>query len=407
MAKVLTTVFLVLVPIFAALSPAPTRVVASAPPSATRDPAMGLPWHESLDSAIDEAQATGKPILSLRMLGRLDEELSCANSRFFRTALYSNEQLRAEMTDGFVLHWKSVRPVPVLTIDYGDGRRIVRTVTGNSVHLVLDERGRAVDAIPGLVGPEAFRRTLQSGARIARETAGLADIPRSEALVRHHESELEELRRVQADDIARGGLVEAGESPVADAAFLESAVERFRYGSAREWMGRTADRTGSGWATRRGWLSGLRSGKKRRTEMDMRAFSIPDAGSVLSSPVWERLATLHADDARLDEASREELARVHATNPVVQAHGNRSNLLRDTVRGFEAALALDTILSERLLHPVVRQWLIEEPAQLADPEALTARIYDDLFATAHDDRWLGLAEPDAYLAIDYEAIVTE
>lgn len=44
-------------------------------------------WHRDLGAAKAVAAASGKPILSLRMLGRLDEELSCANSRFFRVVL--------------------------------------------------------------------------------------------------------------------------------------------------------------------------------------------------------------------------------------------------------------------------------------------------------------------------------
>src|SRR5262249_5911580 len=95
-------------------------------------------WHASFDDAKTEAQRTGKPILSLRLLGKLDEELSCANSRFFRTTLYANKEVSDFLRDHFVLHWKSVRPVPHITIDFGDGRKMDRTITGNSIHYVLD-----------------------------------------------------------------------------------------------------------------------------------------------------------------------------------------------------------------------------------------------------------------------------
>src|SRR5215204_5481362 len=37
-------------------------------------------WYTDLEAAKAAARATGKPILSLRLLGRLDEEFSCANS---------------------------------------------------------------------------------------------------------------------------------------------------------------------------------------------------------------------------------------------------------------------------------------------------------------------------------------
>ena len=100
-----------------------------------------LYWYTDLDAARAEAKATGKPILSLRMLGRLDEDLSCANSRFFRTILYPDPAISKLLRDKFILHWSSERAVPRVTIDFGDGRTIERTVTGNSIHYVLDASG--------------------------------------------------------------------------------------------------------------------------------------------------------------------------------------------------------------------------------------------------------------------------
>jgi len=116
----------------------------------------GLHWYANLDSAITKARATKRPILSLRLLGRLDDELSCANSRFFKKLLYPQRQINELLREQFVLHWQSVRPVPIVTIDFGDGRRIRKTLTGNSVHVVLDPDGRPVDALPGLFSPNVF-----------------------------------------------------------------------------------------------------------------------------------------------------------------------------------------------------------------------------------------------------------
>ncbi len=53
----------------------------------------GLYWYTDFAKAQDAARATNKPILSLRLLGKLSEEFSCANSRFFRTVLYSNQEV--------------------------------------------------------------------------------------------------------------------------------------------------------------------------------------------------------------------------------------------------------------------------------------------------------------------------
>ncbi len=136
-----------------------------------------LYWFTELDAAIAEAARTGKPILSLRLLGRLDQELSCANSRFFRKLLYPDPQINQLLRERFVLHWESVRPVPLVTIDFGDGRRIERTLTGNSVHVVLDSRGRAVDALPGLFDKPTFLALLsQSLGFAAADRAELAHL---------------------------------------------------------------------------------------------------------------------------------------------------------------------------------------------------------------------------------------
>lgn len=123
-------------------------------------PGLELPWFSDLASAIAEARRTNRPILSLRLLGRLDEELTCANSRFFRKFLYVDPTIHRMLRDHFVLHWQSLRPVPRVTIDFGGGRRITKTITGNSAHLVLDPYGRVVDALPGLFTREVFGQLL-------------------------------------------------------------------------------------------------------------------------------------------------------------------------------------------------------------------------------------------------------
>lgn len=102
----------------------------------------GLYWFTDLERAEAEARRTGRPILSLRLLGRLDEQYSCANSRFFRALIYSDPRVKERLRDGFVLHWEPVRDTaPRITIDLGHGKVIERTITGNSAHLLLDAEG--------------------------------------------------------------------------------------------------------------------------------------------------------------------------------------------------------------------------------------------------------------------------
>lgn len=153
--------------------------------------ASRLYWFTDFEKAKAEAQATGKPILSLRLLGKLNEEFSCANSRLFRTVLYANAAVSERLRNDFVLHWESVRPVPRITIDFGDGRKLERTITGNSVHCILDRDGRVVDALPGLYDATVFLDRLAVAEKIARECGGKTDRERATILAIFHQGSLD------------------------------------------------------------------------------------------------------------------------------------------------------------------------------------------------------------------------
>ena len=131
-----------------------------------------LDWHTDIHSAIRDASSRARPILSLRLLGRLDEELSCANSRYFRTLLYPEPHVQRVLRDEFVLHWQSLRPVPKVTLDFGNGRTLVRTLTGNSLHAVLRSDGTPVDAVLGLLSADAFVDALRRAGPIAQTSDG-------------------------------------------------------------------------------------------------------------------------------------------------------------------------------------------------------------------------------------------
>jgi len=99
-----------------------------------------------------------------------------------RKLLYPDPQINQVLRRDFVLHWQSVRPVPKITIDFGDGQRIERTLTGNSVHVVLDARGRPADALPGLFAREVFLEQLAQARAFA--LADRRDLPALHGRVR-------------------------------------------------------------------------------------------------------------------------------------------------------------------------------------------------------------------------------
>src|SRR5947207_12152515 len=141
-------------------------------------------------------------MLSLRLIATLDDELSCANSRFFRTTLYANTQVSTYLRDHFILHWKSVRPVPKVTIDFGDGRKIERTITGNSIHYVLDSDGRIIDALPGLYGAEPFLAGLQQAESTAIQCATSSATARNRLLHDYHCARVAALESDWSRDLA-------------------------------------------------------------------------------------------------------------------------------------------------------------------------------------------------------------
>jgi hypothetical protein len=73
------------------------------------------------------------------------------------------------MREKFIMYWSSERPVPIVTVDFGDGRTMKRTVTGNSIHYVLDENGRPLDALPGLYSATEFTKRLQESLALFAE----------------------------------------------------------------------------------------------------------------------------------------------------------------------------------------------------------------------------------------------
>lgn len=343
-----------------------------------------LYWYTDLDAARAAAAAAGKPILSLRLLGRLTDEYSCANSRFFRTALYSNQAVSDYLRDHYILHWQSVRPVPRVTVDFGDGRTLCRTLTGNSAHYVLDAEGRPLDALPGLYGPKSFAAWLETSRDLALWLAKVAPPQRAAWLASHHGEQLATLEQSLRNDLARF----APELLADPAAAQETGpAEPQQFPIALQ----AGKRAVSKFAAEAPLLAPFTPGDAALADQDDR--------------LWRQIAAERAADAALDESSREVIRRENP-HPTALAAGELSTskrLVEDPVlrlvRSFEQTIALDEVKNEYLLHRQIHRWYVagEVPEQL-DP--LNDRVYAELFLTPAADPWLGLAPPDAYTALD-------
>ncbi|HEY8074435.1 MAG TPA: hypothetical protein VIF62_10000 [Labilithrix sp.] len=351
--------------------------------------AARLYWYTDIAEAEKVARASGRPILSLRLLGQLDDELSCANSRFFRTALYPNREVNALLRDKFVLHWSTERPAPVVTIDFRDGRIVRRTVTGNSLHYVMDSDGRIVDAIPGLLGPRAFVRVVSAAGEIARTTRDLSAVERRDRLAAWHASALADLRASWSRDTA--GVP----------ALARTALPGDRFASV---LARAEKAPPSA------FVAMPVAATKAVVERPILAKTMAPPSSApveLGADVpWTSLAPAHATECRLDVASvalvREKQPR-NWSDASAMGRPLDDGELAQLVATFESSMAIDTVKNEYLLHAIVHQWLRDD-ADLSFT-TLDDRVYTQLFKTPAGDPWLGLVPPTAFSALQDDGIV--
>jgi hypothetical protein len=350
--------------------------------------AAHLYWYTDLDEAIRVARAQHKPILSLRLLGNLDEELSCANSRYFRTALYPNARIGALLRQGFVLHWESERPAPRITIDFGDGRKMERTLTGNSVHYVLDDEGHPIDALPGLYGPEAFVRGLVAAHEAALGAMRLEGEERQAYVRAWHERAIAVVEAAWAAEVAALGAPGVPLPAVIESPDLSPKGNPFPSAAAAAPMAMAK------MAPERPVVAALQGG-------------VPNLPVPGGPELWSRVLARHTADARLDAQSRALMRRKIALE--LDPSGSRLVPLDDAVfarrlASFEAVLTEDTVRNELTMHRTVHAWLgrRDAPATLA---ALNKGVYASLFLTPRGDPWLGLLAGDAYTAIENEGLV--
>ena len=75
--------------------------------------------------------------------------------------LFSNDKIARLVNDDFEPAWQSVRPVPLVTIDFGNGHKATRTLHGNIATYVCSPAGHVVDVLPGLYSPDVFLQRLK------------------------------------------------------------------------------------------------------------------------------------------------------------------------------------------------------------------------------------------------------
>jgi hypothetical protein len=350
-----------------------------------------LYWHTDLASAKAAARAEGRPILHLRMLGSLEEDLSCANSRLFRATLYANQELSGFLREQFVLYWSSERPVPRVTIDYGDGRTLERTTGGNSAHYVLDEDGNVLDVLPGLYAPLAFRHELEDSLALAARVRDKSGSERASLIAEYHQQLVSAAERNwtaftrtvawsramrQLPAQTRSDLAAAQRATVTKMAVEVRDLRVFAKEVAPEAIPEDQVETWAAAGRALYWLDGVKQTAPARS-------------------IQSRVTVL-------DDASRALVVRLHNAGPSQLRTSDEG--LGALIAHLEQTIVADTALNQLRLRPQISREIILRGGGFDFP-TLNSWIYAQVFRTPREDAWLGLLQRDVFTGLPGDGVV--
>jgi hypothetical protein len=104
-----------------------------------------------------------------------------------RTVLFSDKELASYINKNFEACWQPLRPVPTLTVDFGEGRVLKRTLHGNIATYVCEADGQIVDILPGLYGPRTYQANLQTLLSVVASLGKAND--KNAALIAYHKGQ--------------------------------------------------------------------------------------------------------------------------------------------------------------------------------------------------------------------------
>jgi hypothetical protein len=108
--------------------------------------------------------------------------------------LFSDTQLARAINQNFEPAWETVRPVPIVRIDFGNGNVVTRTLHGNIATYVCSSDGQVVDIVPGIYTPPTYQAALEPIRRVAVDVARLEREPRQNRLHEYHNEEARQRR---------------------------------------------------------------------------------------------------------------------------------------------------------------------------------------------------------------------
>ena len=263
--------------------------------------------------------------------------------------------------------------MPHVTIDFGDGRKLERTLTGNSIHYVLDTHGRPIEALPGLYGPNAFLRALLVSEKVFAKLRDAKEPNPGGALVTYRRNRINRLNANWLADVQKSG---SGKMP-------EGFVQR-------------PGPDGTPMAILIAPAAVTKAGTEVSLLRSLTSFA-ESLGRVTDEASWRKIAQLHLADAQLDSRSIGLIQR--ETRRVIGKNG-----LKSLVEKLQLNVAMDSVRNEYLMRTKVYALLVEDRGR-SDLESFNEKVYAELFLTPASDPWLGLFTADTYMALEDGGVV--
>jgi hypothetical protein len=110
--------------------------------------------------------------------------------------LFSRTEIASFIQKSFEPAWVSVRPVPIVRIDFGNGNTLTRTLHGNIATCVCTADGQVLDILPGVYEPSAYLEALEQ----------LRLLPQYVRAPAGREERIKEYHRTQADALRQNGM---------------------------------------------------------------------------------------------------------------------------------------------------------------------------------------------------------
>lgn len=277
--------------------------------------------------------------------------------------LLSDTQFANKIGSQVVTGWESIRPVPKVHIDFGNGKTLDRTLAGNTVIYLCAPDGMVIDAFPGVYTPADMLATLQPALDWYAANRNSDPMKMADALSEWH---LQSASAVIRQEAIRTTMSKAFvESPLLDAL----GVGGVQVASSGKLMSKDS----------------VRRIFDETDETDGTA-EITVGKAAIESPILDRLADIKAITA--SSSRLVDISKIPTSTEKLKAKFKIDPKDADAARKI---LVIDSTANVQVVRPFTHMLLGCYSKPLL-PSDLTQKIYKDMLHIAIDDPYLGLAD---------------